>query len=250
MVAEVDAPVNVLLRPGGPSVAELADLGVARISVGGAFAFACLGALEKAARGLLDGESHLVGRHGRGRQARPPRLRGVMSYTGTEGETSAVFRRDLDPLMLGTTAATFVAPGSVTNGEFGLFRWDIPARTPAVRARHFHRGFSESFYVVSGTVTLYNGEAWNPLPAGGFCYVPPRWRARLPQRRRRAREHAHPLRARDRPASATSRSWRRSAAPAPSCPSRSGPTSSPATTRSTSDLTCVVISVGTRAVRR
>ncbi len=56
VVAEVDAPVNVLLRPGGPTVAELADLGVARISVGGAFAFACLGALEKAARGLLDGE--------------------------------------------------------------------------------------------------------------------------------------------------------------------------------------------------
>jgi len=57
VVSEVDAPVNVLLRPGGPSVAELADLGVARISVGGAFAFACLGALEKAAQGLLNGES-------------------------------------------------------------------------------------------------------------------------------------------------------------------------------------------------
>ncbi|MBV9921117.1 MAG: isocitrate lyase/phosphoenolpyruvate mutase family protein [Pseudonocardia sp.] len=56
VVAEVGAPVNVLLRPGGPTVAELADLGVARVSVGGAFAFACLGALEKAARGLLDGE--------------------------------------------------------------------------------------------------------------------------------------------------------------------------------------------------
>jgi 2-methylisocitrate lyase-like PEP mutase family enzyme len=56
VVAEVDAPVNVLLRPGGPSVPALAELGVARISVGGAFAFACLGALEKAARGLLDGE--------------------------------------------------------------------------------------------------------------------------------------------------------------------------------------------------
>jgi len=50
-----------------------------------------------------------------------------MSYTGTEGETSAVFRRDLDPLVLGATAATFVAPGSVTNGQFGLYRWDIPA---------------------------------------------------------------------------------------------------------------------------
>ena len=56
VVREVDAPLNVLLRPGGPTVAELADLGVARISVGGAFAFACLGVLEKAARGLLDGE--------------------------------------------------------------------------------------------------------------------------------------------------------------------------------------------------
>jgi 2-methylisocitrate lyase-like PEP mutase family enzyme len=56
VVREVDAPVNVLLRPGGPTVAELADLGVARISVGGAFAFACLGALAKAAQGLLDGE--------------------------------------------------------------------------------------------------------------------------------------------------------------------------------------------------
>lgn len=57
VVAEVDAPVNVLLRPGGPSVAQLADLGVARISIGAAFAFACIGALEKAARGLLDGRT-------------------------------------------------------------------------------------------------------------------------------------------------------------------------------------------------
>jgi quercetin dioxygenase-like cupin family protein len=95
-----------------------------------------------------------------------------VSYTGSDGESSAIFRRGVDPLMLGTTAATFVAPGSVTNGEFGLFRWDIPASTGGAGA-HFHRRFSESFYVVSGTVTLYNGEAWSPLAAGGFCYVPP-----------------------------------------------------------------------------
>jgi quercetin dioxygenase-like cupin family protein len=95
-----------------------------------------------------------------------------VSYTGTDGETSAVFRSDLEPVMVGTTTATFVAPGSVTNGEFGLFRWDMAANTGGAGA-HFHRGFSESFYVVSGTVTLYNGEAWTPLTAGGFCYVPP-----------------------------------------------------------------------------
>lgn len=54
LVASVDRPVNVLALPGGPSVAELAAAGVARISVGGAFAYAALGALVEAARELLD----------------------------------------------------------------------------------------------------------------------------------------------------------------------------------------------------
>jgi 2-methylisocitrate lyase-like PEP mutase family enzyme len=54
LVAEVDRPVNVLALPSAPSVAELADLGVARVSVGGAFAFAALGALAEAGRELLD----------------------------------------------------------------------------------------------------------------------------------------------------------------------------------------------------
>lgn len=54
LVRSVDRPVNVLAVPHGPAVGELADAGVARISVGGAFAFAALGALEEAARELLD----------------------------------------------------------------------------------------------------------------------------------------------------------------------------------------------------
>jgi 2-methylisocitrate lyase-like PEP mutase family enzyme len=54
LLAEVDRPVNVLVRPGAPTVPELAELGVARISVGGAFAFAALGAVVEAARELLD----------------------------------------------------------------------------------------------------------------------------------------------------------------------------------------------------
>jgi 2-methylisocitrate lyase-like PEP mutase family enzyme len=52
VVTATDRPVNVLAVAGAPSVAELADLGVARISVGGAFAFAALGALVEAAREL------------------------------------------------------------------------------------------------------------------------------------------------------------------------------------------------------
>jgi len=54
IVASVDRPVNVLARPGVPPVAELAALGVRRISVGGAFAFVALGAAAQAARQLLD----------------------------------------------------------------------------------------------------------------------------------------------------------------------------------------------------
>ena len=54
LVSAVDKPVNVLAMPGAPSVAELAEAGVARVSVGGAFAFAAYGALIEAATELRD----------------------------------------------------------------------------------------------------------------------------------------------------------------------------------------------------
>lgn len=54
LVESVDRPVNVLARPGAPTVAELAQAGVARVSVGGAFAFAAVAATERAARELLE----------------------------------------------------------------------------------------------------------------------------------------------------------------------------------------------------
>ncbi len=52
VVESVDRPVNVLAVRGAPAVSELAALGVARISVGGAFAFAALAALCDAAEEL------------------------------------------------------------------------------------------------------------------------------------------------------------------------------------------------------
>jgi len=54
LVSELDRPVNVLAMAGGPSVAELAEAGVARISVGSAFAFAAMGAVVEAARELQE----------------------------------------------------------------------------------------------------------------------------------------------------------------------------------------------------
>lgn len=54
LIRSVDRPLNVLVLPGMPSVSELADAGVSRISVGGAFAFAAYGAAAAAARELLE----------------------------------------------------------------------------------------------------------------------------------------------------------------------------------------------------
>jgi 2-methylisocitrate lyase-like PEP mutase family enzyme len=54
VVTAVDRPVNVLAVPGAPSVAELAEAGVSRVSVGGSFAFAAFGALVDAATELRD----------------------------------------------------------------------------------------------------------------------------------------------------------------------------------------------------
>ncbi len=56
LLAAVDRPVNVLARPSAPPVADLAALGVKRVSVGGAFAFAAYGAaIEVASELLSDG---------------------------------------------------------------------------------------------------------------------------------------------------------------------------------------------------
>src|SRR3954470_15020105 len=54
VVSSVDRPVNVLVVAGSPSVEELASAGVARISVGGSFAFVAYGALVEMATGLRE----------------------------------------------------------------------------------------------------------------------------------------------------------------------------------------------------
>ena len=54
VVDAVDRPVSVLAWPGAPPVGELAALGVSRISVGGAFAFAALATAIDAGRELRE----------------------------------------------------------------------------------------------------------------------------------------------------------------------------------------------------
>jgi len=70
VVSAVDRPVNVLAVGGAPSVGELAEAGVSRVSVGGSFAFAALGALAEAANELRgNGTYGYLARSAAGRQA-------------------------------------------------------------------------------------------------------------------------------------------------------------------------------------
>jgi 2-methylisocitrate lyase-like PEP mutase family enzyme len=53
IVTETHAPVNVLLQPGGPSVRQLEQVGVRRVSVGSSLARIAYGAMVEAAQALL-----------------------------------------------------------------------------------------------------------------------------------------------------------------------------------------------------
>lgn len=50
----IEAPLNVLVGPGAPPIAELAALGVARVSAGSGIALAAYAVVRRAARELLD----------------------------------------------------------------------------------------------------------------------------------------------------------------------------------------------------
>jgi quercetin dioxygenase-like cupin family protein len=95
-------------------------------------------------------------------------------YTGPAGEATAGLRRADTPPELITGpggAAHYLATGATTGGAFGLYRWEMgPA--PSGPGPHFHRGITESFYVLSGTVRLFDGSRWLDGAPGDFLHVP------------------------------------------------------------------------------
>jgi 2-methylisocitrate lyase-like PEP mutase family enzyme len=54
LVRAIDGPLNVMAMPGAPAISQLAELGVARVSVGPAIAQAAYGITQRAARELLE----------------------------------------------------------------------------------------------------------------------------------------------------------------------------------------------------
>ena len=54
LVKEIDGPVNTLAVPGGPSAKQMAEVGVARVSIGGGFSRAAYGLVQRGAEELRD----------------------------------------------------------------------------------------------------------------------------------------------------------------------------------------------------
>src|SRR5262245_65273899 len=93
--------------------------------------------------------------HGRGRIWK-------LSYSKDVGEDSARYRSAGGVPSVTYPSGThvrFTAPGTATNGQYGLFEWNMTG-TPGGADPHFHKTFSESFYITEGTVRLFNGETW------------------------------------------------------------------------------------------
>jgi mannose-6-phosphate isomerase-like protein (cupin superfamily) len=95
-------------------------------------------------------------------------------YLGDGGEISATYRASDAPPDLryesGTTVS-YLATGSSTHGLFGLYRWDM-APGPGGPDPHFHRTMSESFFVLAGTITIFDGREWIDTRPGDFIHVP------------------------------------------------------------------------------
>ena len=95
-------------------------------------------------------------------------------YDGETGEVSArLTRADVPPSLVypNGNRVTYLARGDSTAGTYGLYRWEF-AGPESGPASHFHRTITESFYVLDGTVTIFDGRAWVRCGPGDFVHVP------------------------------------------------------------------------------
>ena len=95
-------------------------------------------------------------------------------YLGDTGEPSAIRRpgtADADIVMASGVRVSYLATAAQSAGEFGLYRWDFGEQAGGP-APHFHRSISESFFVLSGVVTLFDGSTEHEAGPGDFLLVP------------------------------------------------------------------------------
>ncbi len=96
-------------------------------------------------------------------------------YDGDSGEISATVRvDDAAPEITypNGNRVRYLATGATTQGLFGLYRWEFSGARSGPDA-HFHRTMAESFYVLSGEVTIFDGQTWGLRRPGDWVHVPP-----------------------------------------------------------------------------
>jgi mannose-6-phosphate isomerase-like protein (cupin superfamily) len=95
-------------------------------------------------------------------------------YLGSDGEVSATYRPVAtapDLVFPNGTRVHYLATGASSRGGFGLYRWEMGPE-PGGAGPHFHRTISESFFVLFGSVRIFDGERWIDTQPGDFVHVP------------------------------------------------------------------------------
>jgi mannose-6-phosphate isomerase-like protein (cupin superfamily) len=95
-------------------------------------------------------------------------------YLGETGEASAFYRpvgQAPDLVYPNGNSVHYLARGAATHGLFGLYRWEMGPE-PSGPGPHFHRSITESFFVLTGTVRIYDGKRWLDTVPGDFVHVP------------------------------------------------------------------------------
>lgn len=95
-------------------------------------------------------------------------------YLGPSGELTTSYRPTGAPPELvypNGTEVDYLATGGMTRGLFGLYRWES-APASGGPGPHFHRTFTESFYVLAGTFKVYDGRRWIDAGPGDFVHIP------------------------------------------------------------------------------
>jgi mannose-6-phosphate isomerase-like protein (cupin superfamily) len=95
-------------------------------------------------------------------------------YDGAEGEITAWARTaNSTPEIVypNGNRVRYLARGDETGTTYGLYHWEFAGPRSGPDA-HFHRTLTESFYVLTGTVTIYDGRSWSRFGSGDFVHVP------------------------------------------------------------------------------
>jgi mannose-6-phosphate isomerase-like protein (cupin superfamily) len=104
----------------------------------------------------------------------PPPTYPPPAYSGENGEATATYRPVGTPpewTYASGNTVHYLSTGATTNGQFGLYRWEMGPE-PSGPSPHFHRSISESFFVLAGSIRIYDGTRWIDTVVGDYVHVP------------------------------------------------------------------------------